>query len=435
VNYYKITNLCLKLRLNVRKQAILESTQTFNVEKIKLDFPILNQKIYDNKQLVFFYSAASSQKPNAVIDSITKVYSTYYSNVHRGIHYLSEKASEEYENVRTKVKEFINAGDSSEIVFSRNASESLNLVAASWGLANIKENDNIITTMAEHHSNIVPWQQVALRKKANLHFIELTDDYRLNLDQYKEFLELQPKIVVLQHVSNVLGTVHPLKKIAQLAHEVGAIVLVDGAQAAPHMPVNVQDLGADFYAVSAHKMCGPAGIGFLYGKHDLLEKMEPIMFGGDMISEVHRGYAKWNHVPYKFETGTPNIADTIGFGTAIDYLTSIGMNKIAKYEHDLTNYALKAFKRAPDLKVIGPSTDKDRASVFSFTFADLHPHDVAQLLDQEGIAVRSGNHCAQPLIEYLHLPATTRASMYLYNTVDEIDYFVDTLAKVKEFFA
>lgn len=405
-----------------------------NVEKIRADFPILNQTIYDNKPLVFFDSAASSQKPQAVIDSISRVYTSVYANVHRGIHYLSEKASDEYEEVRGKIADFIKAEDSSQIVFSRNASESLNLVAASWGLGNIKENDTIVTTIAEHHSNIVPWQQVAKRKGAKLQIVELTDDYRLNLDQYKEFLETNPKVVVLQHCSNVLGTIHPLKEMTRLAHEAGAIVVADGAQSTPHMPVNVQDLGVDFYAVSAHKMCGPAGIGFLYGKADLLEKMEPVMFGGDMISEVHRDSAQWNHVPYKFETGTPNIADTIAFGTAIDYLNTIGMDKIERYEHELTKYALKVFKDIPEMTIIGPQTDKDRASVFSFKFDDLHPHDVAQLLDQEGIAVRSGNHCAQPLVEYLHLPATTRASLYFYNTYAEIDYFVQALEKVKEFF-
>ena len=409
-------------------------SQTLNVEKIRSDFPILNQRIYDDKPLVFFDSAASSQKPQVVIDSITRVYTSVYANVHRGIHYLSEKASEEYEDVRSKIQQFINAEDPSQIVFSRNASESLNLVAASWGLANIKENDNIITTIAEHHSNIVPWQQIAKAKNANLKIVELVDDYRLNLDQYKEFLESDPKVVVLQHVSNVLGTIHPLKEMARLAHDVGAIVVADGAQSTPHMPVDVQDLGVDFYAVSAHKMCGPAGIGFLYGKADLLAGMEPVMFGGDMLSEVHRDTANWIYVPYKFETGTPNIADTIAFGTAIDYLNGIGMDKIAKYEHELTQYDLKVFEKVPEFKLIGPKTDKDRASVFSFTFNDLHPHDVAQLLDQEGIAVRSGNHCAQPLVEYLCLAATTRASLYFYNTFEELDYFVGALEKVKEFF-
>ena len=379
-------------------------SQTLNVDKIRADFPILNQKIYGDKPLVFFDSAASSQKPQAVIDTISRVYTSVYANVHRGIHYLSEKASEEYEEVRTKIKDFINAESSSQIVFSRNASESLNLVAASWGLTNVKENDNIITTIAEHHSNIVPWQQIAMRKNARLNIVELTDDYRLDLDQYKEFLESNPKVVVLQHVSNVLGTIHPLKEMTKLAHDAGAIVVADGAQSAPHMPVDVQDLGVDFYAVSAHKMCGPTGIGFLYGQAELLEKMEPVMFGGDMISEVHRETAKWNNVPYK------------------------------SYEHELTKYALKAFKAVPEMKIIGPQSDKDRASVFSFSFNDLHPHDVAQLLDQEGIAVRSGNHCAQPLIEYLCLAATTRASLYFYNTTSEINYFVSALEKVKEFF-
>lgn len=410
-------------------------SQTFDVEKIRADFPILNQRIYDDKPLVFFDSAASSQKPQAVIDSITRVYTSIYANVHRGIHFLSERASEEYEDTRVKIKDFINAEDASQIVFTRNASESLNLVSASWGLPNIQENDTIITTIAEHHSNIVPWQQIAHHKKAHMKIVELDDDYRLNLDQYKEYLETNPKVVVLQQVSNVLGTIHPLKKMAQMAHDAGAIVVADGAQSAPHMPVDVQDLGVDFFAVSAHKMCGPAGIGFLYGKAELLEKMEPVMFGGDMISEVHVDSANWAHYPQKFEAGTPNIADTIAFGTAIDYLNGIGMEAIESYEHELTKYTLDVLKDVPDLNIIGPHTDADRASVFSFTFNGLHPHDVAQLLDQEGVAVRSGNHCAQPLVEYLCLAATTRASLYFYNTKEEIDYFKGALEKVREFFA
>lgn len=413
----------------------MQTPLALDVDKIREDFPILNQKIHGNKKLVFFDSAASSQKPKQVIDKISEVYYSYYANVHRGIHHLSERASEEYEGVRGKIKGFINSKHDSEIIFTRNASEGLNLVAASWGLANINENDSIITTIAEHHSNIVPWQQVAKRKKANLHILELNDQYRYNLDQYKELLDTNPKIVVLQHVSNVLGTIHPVKEMVKLAHDKGAIVLVDGAQAAPHMPVDMQDLDAEFYAVSAHKMCGPSGIGFLYGKLHILEAMEPIMFGGDMISEVHRQDAKWNSVPFKFETGTPNIADTIAFGEAIDYLTTIGMDKIYTYEHYLTEYGLKRFSEVQDFRIIGPTdTAEGRASVFSFTFGDIHPHDVAQLLDAEGVAVRSGNHCAQPLIEYLNIPATTRASMYLYNTTEEMDYMVEALEKVRKFF-
>lgn len=410
------------------------TTEILNVKEIRKDFPILQTKIHENKDLIFFDSAASSQKPRQVIESISEVYNSYYANVHRGIHFLSEKASEEYENVRTKIKNFINAKYDSEIVFTRNASESLNLVAASYGLANISQDDVIITSIAEHHSNIVPWQQVAKRKQAQLKIFNITKNYRYDLEEYKELLESDPKIVVLQHVSNVLGTIHPIKDMIKLAHEKGAKVLVDGAQAAPHMPIDVQDLDADFYAVSAHKMCGPSGIGFLYGKQDLLESMEPIMFGGDMISEVHKYEAKWNEVPYKFETGTPNIADTIAFGVAVDYLQSIGMDNIFKYEHYLTEYGLKRFSEIKDFKIIGPQSSENRASVFSFTFGDIHPHDVAQLLDAEGIAVRSGNHCAQPLIEYLNIPATTRASMYFYNTTDEMDKFVDALEMVRKFF-
>jgi cysteine desulfurase/selenocysteine lyase len=302
-------------------------------------------------------------------------------------------------------------------------------------MENVNEGDHIVVSIMEHHSNLVPWQQVALKKKAVLDIVELTDDYRLNLDQLKEFLEKSPKIVALNHMSNSLGTINPIKDISRWVHDSGSLLLVDGAQSAPHIPIDMQQLDVDFYTVSSHKMCGPSGLGFLYGKYDLLEQMDPIMYGGDMIREVHARTAKWNNVPFKFETGTPNIADTIAYGTAIDYLSDIGMDNIHAYEQDLTKYFIKRISEDQDVEIIGPNTHEDRGSVFSFTVTDLHPHDVAQLLDQEGVAIRSGHHCTMPLMEYLNLPATSRASIYLYNEKREIDYFMNALKIVKDFFA
>lgn len=406
----------------------------FDVAKIREDFPVLHQTIHGDKRLVFFDSAASSQKPRQVYEKLSEVYSAKYANVHRGIHYLSEVASDAYESTREKTAKFVNAPDPTQIVFGRNTSESINLVATSYGLEQVGEGDHVLTTIAEHHSNLVPWQQVVKKKKGVLDIVEVGEDYRLDLDQYKELLDEQPKVVALQHVSNVLGTIHPVKDMIRWAHEAGAVVMLDAAQSAPHLPLDVQDLDADFMAVSSHKMLGPTGIGFLYGKRELLEGMEPVMFGGDMISEVHAREAVWADIPFKFEAGTPNIADTIGFGAALDYLNELGMTNVQKYEDQITHYTLKRLAEVPEVEVIGPATPKDRGAVFSFKFGDLHPHDVAQLLDMEGVAVRSGHHCAQPLVEFLKLPATTRASLYLYNTKEEVDYFINALETVRGFF-
>ena len=405
-------------------------------ESIRQDFPILSRKVHGEKPLVYLDNAATSQKPIDVIEAVHQYYLTYNANVHRGIHELSELASEAYENVRSKIKDFVKAKHEYEIVFSRNASESINMVAYGWGNKFVEEGDNVVTTIMEHHSNIVPWQQLVKRKKAKLHVVDITNDYRLNLEELKAKIEeTKPKLVAVTHMSNVLGTTNPVKDIAKWTHDNGGIILVDGAQSAPHIPINVQDLDIDFYAASGHKMMAPTGIGFLYGKINLLEAMDPVYFGGDMIKEVHAYSASWNDVPWKFEAGTPNIADTIGLGAAIDYLNKITMEWVADHEKEIISYALKRAEEENIIKVIGPSTAESRGAVLSFAMEPFHPHDIAQILDQEGIAIRSGHHCAQPLMERLKLPATSRASFYIYNTKEEVDYFFESLKKVKEVFS
>ena len=372
-----------------------------------------------------------------VIESISDYYLRYNANVHRGVHYLSETASTEYENARTKIQQFINARYDSEIVFSRNASESLNLVARGYGDTHVTKGDHILTTIMEHHSNIVPWQQLAKRTKAHLDIVDITEDYRLNIEQLRGFIEEQPpKIVAVTHMSNVLGSINPVQDIAKWAHDAGAVILVDGAQSAPHMPIDVKRLDLDFYAVSGHKMCAPTGIGFLYGRAELLEAMEPVLFGGDMIREVKARSATWNDIPWKFEAGTPNIADTIGLGVAVDYLgKTIGMKAVENHEKELTTYALKRIEEEGSIEVIGPATPEMRGAVISFKFDPFHPHDIAQILDQQGVAIRSGHHCAQPLIERLGLPATSRASFYLYNTHEEVELFLASLKHVQTIFS
>ncbi|MHA1991167.1 MAG: aminotransferase class V-fold PLP-dependent enzyme [Candidatus Hodarchaeales archaeon] len=405
------------------------------LETIRKDFPILNQKVHGDKPLVYLDNAATSQKPQVVINAIYKYYTGYNANVHRGVHALSEQASDEYENVRTKIQKFVNAKHEYEIVFSRNASESLNLVAWSFPEKFIKKGDHIVTSILEHHSNIVPWQQVVKRTGAVLDIVDITDDYRLNLDELRGYIEdKRPKLVALSHMSNVMGTISPIKDIAKWIHDAGGYILVDGAQSAPHIPIDVQDLDVDFFAASGHKMCAPF-IGFLYGKEELLNQMEPMLYGGDMIKEVHAREAKWNDIPWKFEAGTPSVAETIGMGAAVDYLTNLTMEWVAQHEKDISEYFLKRLSEEQDLvKLIGPNSAENRGSVFSFTMDPLHPHDVAQILDQHGIAVRSGHHCAQPLMECLTLPATTRASFYLYNTKEEVDFLFESLHEVKKVF-
>lgn len=404
-------------------------------QKIKADFPIFSQKI-NGKPLVFLDSTASTQKPRVVIDAVRNLYETYYANVHRGIYTLSEKASEAYEAVRQKVADFIHAPSASQIVFTRNATESINLVAYTWGRQNIKRGDVILITEMEHHANLIPWQLLAKEKGATLSFVPITKDYRLDLAAMDALLTKQVKLVAFTHMSNVLGTINPAKAIIKTIRKKSpqATVLVDGAQSVPHFAVDVDDTDADFYVFSSHKMLGPTGIGVLYGKREILEAMPPFMTGGDMISQVTATTAEWNDVPWKFEAGTPNIAGTIGLGAAIDYLQSIGMDRIFAHEQELTVHAIKELTAIPGLTLYGPREVKDRGGVMSFVLPGIHPHDLASILDEHGVAVRAGHHCAQPLHQKLGVESTTRASFYLYNTEADIEALVGALGKAQEIF-
>lgn len=405
----------------------------FDVEKIRKDFPVLDQEVHAGKKLIYFDSAATSQKPLQVIRAMDDYYARFNANIHRGIHVLAEAATDMYEGARIKIAQFVNAAKADEIIYTRNTTESINLVAYSWGRKNLNAGDVVILTEMEHHSNLVPWQMLAAEKDLRLEFIPVTEDGLLELDAYKELLKLQPKLVAFMHMSNVLGTINPAKEIIRLAHEAGALVLVDGAQSVPHFAVDVQDLDADFYAFSSHKMLGPTGIGILYGKEHLLDAMPPFLGGGDMIKRVKLRSFAANDLPHKFEAGTPAIAEAIGLGAAVDYLTEVGMDAVAAYEHELTAYALERLEEVPGVWVFGPTADK-KGGVASFTFDGVHPHDVSQVVDAEGIAVRAGHHCAMPLHEKFDITATARASFYIYNTKSEIDRFVESLYKVKEIF-
>lgn len=404
-----------------------------DVAYIRDDFPVLKREVRPGVPLVYFDSAATSQKPIQVIEAMNEYYRMTNANIHRGIHTLAEAATHAYESSRQRIAEFIDAARSSEIVFTRNATESINLVAYSWGRKNLSRGDVIILTEMEHHSNLVPWQILAEEKDIHLEFIPVTEDGLLDLAEYKKLLGLNPKLVAFTHMSNVLGTINPVKEIITKAHQAGSLALVDGAQSVPHIPVDVQDLNADFYAFSGHKMCGPTGVGVLYGKEALLEGMPPFLGGGDMIKRVKlRSYVP-NSLPHKFEAGTPPIAEVIGLGAAVDYLNAIGMENIAEHEHELIEYALERLEEVPGVKVYGPSADQ-KGGVAAFSFDGVHPHDVSQIVDQEGIAVRAGHHCAMPLHDKFGLVATTRASFYLYNTTAEIDHLINALYKVKEIF-
>jgi cysteine desulfurase/selenocysteine lyase len=404
-----------------------------NVLKIKEDFPILERTIHDGKRLVYLDSAATSQKPRSIIRAMDNYYNKNNANVHRGIHLLAEEATQMYELARKKIAVFVGVKDSSQIIFTRNTTESINLIARTWGWKYLSEGDVILTTEMEHHSNIVPWFSLAKERKLTVKFIKITDEGKLDQKHYQNLLELKPKIVAFTHMSNVLGTINPAKKMIDLAHQAGAITVVDGAQSVPHLSVSIDDLDADFYAFSAHKMCGPTGIGVLFGKKELLEKMPSFLGGGDMIKKVTFDGFSTNSIPYKFEAGTPAIAQAIGFGAAIDYLSPIGMEKIFAHEKTLIKYAMESLLDIPDIKIIGPSAE-DRGGVISFTIDQIHPHDVAQILDESGIAVRAGHHCAMPLHEKLHLIASTRASFYLYNTKDDIDELKMGLLRVHKVF-
>jgi len=403
------------------------------VTDIRKDFPILSRQVH-GKPLVYLDSAASSQKPRAVIDAMSVYYETYHANVHRGVYEISEEATAAMEKARVKVARFINARQSKQIIFTRNTTEGINLVAYSWGNANIAAGDLIVLTELEHHSNLVPWQLLAQRTGARLEFIPITDDGLLRLDIYQQLLQQQPKLVAFTHMSNVLGTINPVQEMIAQAHAAGATVLLDAAQSVPHLPVDVQALDIDFLCFSAHKMLGPTGIGVLYGKRDLLAAMPPFMGGGDMIRTVGLRESTWNDLPWKFEAGTPSIAEAIGLGAAVDYLKALGMENVLQHEQQITRYAIAQLQTVPGLTVYGPDSGK-RGGVISFTLGDIHPHDLASILDQQaGVAVRAGHHCAQPLMERLGLTATARASFYVYTTEEEIDTLVQGLHKAIQIF-
>lgn len=394
--------------------------QAFDIDSVRADFPILHQFHHGEVPLIYLDSAASSQKPFQVLDAMDTYYRSIHSNVHRGIHKLSEAATEAYEGSRNKIKAFINAANRREIVITRGTTESINLVAQTWGRQNLGPGDTLISTVMEHHANIVPWQMLAAEKGFSIRYIGLQEGGTLDLDEYQRLLSThRVKIVVVTHCSNVLGTINPVAKMAQLAHDAGALILVDGAQSISHMPIDVRTLDADFFAFSSHKMMGPTGIGVLYAKRAILESMPPWMGGGDMISRVTLEKSTWNELPYKFEAGTPSVAEGIGFGAAIEYLNQIGMDSIQAYTDDLTLYALECLSEIPEVRSIGAA--RERGSLVSFTIEGIHPHDAAQLLDSDGIAIRAGHHCAMPLHDHLQIPASTRASFAVYNTREEID--------------
>jgi cysteine desulfurase/selenocysteine lyase len=406
---------------------------TLNINEIRKDFPILQRETNSGARIVYLDSTATSQKPVQVIEAMNEYYRRSNANIHRGVHTLAEEATAMYEGARERIARFINAASSREIIYTRNTTESINLIAYSWARANLKAGDLVILTEMEHHSNLVPWHMLQAERGIELDFIPVTEEGLLDLDVYKTLLDRTPKLVSFTHMSNVLGTINPAAEIIKLAHAVGAVVLVDGAQSVPHLSVDMQALDADFYAFSAHKMCGPTGIGALYGKSSLLEAMPPFLGGGDMIKEVKLRSFRANTLPHKFEAGTPAIAEAIGFGAAVDYLTKVGMKEIAEHEHAITEYALERLEEIPGVKLFGPAADK-KGGVAAFTLEGIHPHDVAQILDQDGVAVRAGHHCAQPLHEKFGIPATSRASFYLYSTKEEVDMLVNGLYKVKELF-
>lgn len=406
----------------------------YDIQKIRNDFPILTREVRPGVKLIYLDSTATAQKPRIVIDAMTQYYEMNNSNIHRGIHQLAEEATAMYELAREKIAAFINARSTKEIIFTRNTTESINLVAQTWGRKFLKSGDLIILTEMEHHSNLVPWQILADEKNLELDFIPVTESGELNLSTYELLLEKNPKLVAFTHMSNVLGTINPAKEITQKAHESGALVLIDGAQSVPHFSVDVIDLDADFYVFSAHKMVGPTGIGVLYGKERWLAEMPPFLGGGDMIKKVQLRSFKANDLPHKFEAGTPAIAEAVGLGKAVDYLSAIGMDKIAAHEREITQYALKKLQDVENLKIFCPDVP-DRGGVISFEMDSIHPHDVAQVLDHYGIAVRAGHHCAMPLHEKFGIPATSRASFYLYNDFEEVDLLVIGLQHVNEMFA
>ena len=408
---------------------IHSAPSSYDVEKIRQDFPVLHQKVH-GKPLVYLDNAATTQKPLAVIEALESYYRCDNSNIHRGVHALSERATEAYEKVRVGAQKFINAADAKEIIFLRGTTEAINLVAQTYGRRNVNAGDEVLITAMEHHSNIVPWQMLCEEKHAKLRVAPINEHGELLLDEFEKLLNRKTKIVAVGHLSNALGTINPIKQIVKMAHALNVPVLVDGAQAAPRMQVDVQDLDCDFYAVSGHKMYAPTGIGFLYGKARLLEAMPPWQGGGDMIASVTFDKTIYNRLPYKFEAGTPNIADTIGLGAAIDYLGSLGLEQIEEHEADLLVYATREVQKIPGVSIVGAAREK--AGVLSLVMEDIHPHDIGTVLDSEGIAVRTGHHCAQPVMQRFNIPATVRASFGLYNTREEVDVLVRGIQKVRE---
>jgi len=406
-----------------------------NVSKIREDFPILRRIVNGNNRLVYLDNAATTQKPMAVINAITDYYMNYNSNIHRAVHQLAEEATLAYESTREKIAKFINARFIEEIIFTRNATEAINLISYTWGSLNINQDDIVVITEFEHHSNIVPWQILTHRKGAHLKYIGVDDDGYLRLKDYQKYLESgRVKLVSISEMSNVLGTIVQLKEIIKIAHEKGIPVLVDGAQSVPHMPVDVQSTDCDFMACSAQKMLGPTGVGILYVKKEILEKMPPFIGGGDMIKEVHKQKTMYNDIPYKFEAGTPNIADVIGFASAIDYLKAIGMDNVRQHELEITQYALNALRGVEGLTIYGPLDPHHRGGVLSFNVGDIHPHDLATIMNEHGVAIRSGHHCAQVLMERLDVSATSRASFYIYNTKEEVDILINVLHQARRIF-
>lgn len=405
----------------------------YDVERVRQDFPIFNREVHPGVKLVYLDSTATSQKPESVILAMDEFYRQSNANIHRGVHALAEEATGKYEDARAKVARFINAASPSEIVFTRNTTESINLVAYTWARANLNLGDLVILTEMEHHSNLIPWQILASERGVRLEFVPVTEAGLLDLDAYRKLLDQGPRLVSFTAMSNVLGTITPAEEMIRWAHAAGAITVLDAAQSVPHLKVDVRQLDVDFLAFSAHKMCGPSGIGALYGKLKLLEAMPPFMGGGEMIKEVKLRSFRPNAVPHKYEAGTPAIAESVGFGAAVDYLSNLGMDRIAAHERSIVEYALERLEEVPGIKLFGPSADH-KGGVASFTFAGIHPHDVATILDRDGIAVRAGHHCAQPLHDRFGIPATTRASFYLYSTKAEVDALVNGLYKVRKVF-
>ncbi len=411
----------------------VRSAEELDVDAIRAQFPILQREVRPGVPLIYLDSAATSQKPQRVIDSLGNFLTSHNANIHRGIHVLAEEATQAYEEARDKVARLVGAASASEIVFTRNATEAINLVVASWGRANLGPDDRVLLTEMEHHANLVPWYMLADEIGFALDFVPITDDGRLEQEAYRRLLKKGPKMAAFGQMSNVLGTINPVKEMTRQAHEAGALVLVDAAQSVPHMPVDVHDLDVDFLAFSGHKMCGPTGIGALYARRDLLEDMPPYMGGGEMIKRVGLGTFVSNDVPHKFEAGTPAIAEAVALGEAVDFLTEIGLDRVYAHDQAMISYALERLEEVPGVQVLGPEASQ-RGGVAAFTFESIHPHDVSQILDSRGIAVRAGHHCAMPLHERYNVPATTRASFYLYSKPSEVDALIEGLYKVKEVF-